>query len=218
MAACLAHLVGAQGRVLALEKQAKLVERARASIQASVPQLSSTVDVQVCNVMAGGRHLPVVWAVLVGAWLCLVASANEERLNGLVAALCWLLWFLCCTRVCCPDSLLQANAQLLPACVCCVLPVPHTQSCCTCCCHGNTDPPELQGTNCFDAIHIGASLTEVPRALVQLLRPGGRMVLPLGAMHGAAPQVRPVCDTHTGHCSHTLSPDVTLDTSQKHPH
>lgn len=66
MAACLAHLAGAQGRVLALEKQAKLVERARASIQASIPQLSSTVDVQVCNVMAGGQHLHVVWAVLVG--------------------------------------------------------------------------------------------------------------------------------------------------------
>jgi protein-L-isoaspartate O-methyltransferase len=56
----------------------------------------------------------------------------------------------------------------------------------------HTDPPELQGTNCFDAIHVGASLTEVPRAFVQLLRPGGRLVLPLGAMHGAAPQVRPV--------------------------
>jgi hypothetical protein len=51
------------------------------------------------------------------------------------------------------------------------------------------DPPELQETNCFDAIHVGASLTELPRNFVQLLRPGGRLVAPLGAMHGAAPQV-----------------------------
>lgn len=53
MAACLAQLAGPAGRVLALEKQAKLVERAQASIKESIPQLCSNVDVQVCNVMAG---------------------------------------------------------------------------------------------------------------------------------------------------------------------
>jgi len=51
------------------------------------------------------------------------------------------------------------------------------------------DSPVLQGNGRFDAIHVGASLQEVPRAFVQLLRPGGRLVLPLGAMHGAAAQV-----------------------------
>lgn len=203
MAACLAHLAGAQGRVLALEKQAKLVERARASIQASIPQLSSTVDVHVCNVMAGGRYLFLVWAVLVGVWLCLVASACLNRLDGLVG----LLHFVGCC-----DCLLHMRmsprqpAASKPHSCClhgsaaCCLSLTHTRPCCTCCCYNdNADPSELQGTNCFDAIHVGASLTEVPRAFVQLLRPGGRLVLPLGAMHGAAPQVRPVCVRHTGH-------------------
>ena len=53
MAACLAQLAGPQGRVLALEKQQKLVQRAQASIKASIPALCGAVDVRVCNVMAG---------------------------------------------------------------------------------------------------------------------------------------------------------------------
>lgn len=53
MAACLAQLAGPAGRVLALDKQAKLVERAQASIKESIPQLCSNVEVRVCNVMAG---------------------------------------------------------------------------------------------------------------------------------------------------------------------
>jgi protein-L-isoaspartate O-methyltransferase len=53
MAACLAQLAGPQGQVLALEKQPKLAERARAAIQASLPTLHSTVNVRVSNVMAG---------------------------------------------------------------------------------------------------------------------------------------------------------------------
>lgn len=53
MAACLAQLAGPQGQVLALEKQQKLVQRAQASIKASLPALCATVDVRVCNVMAG---------------------------------------------------------------------------------------------------------------------------------------------------------------------
>lgn len=55
MSACLAHLAGLTGHVLALEKQPKLVQRAQASIEASLPDLLSVVDVRVCNVMAGGR-------------------------------------------------------------------------------------------------------------------------------------------------------------------
>jgi protein-L-isoaspartate O-methyltransferase len=51
------------------------------------------------------------------------------------------------------------------------------------------DPHELQSAGSFDAIHVGASLPQVPGQFVQLLRPGGRLVLPLGAMHGAAAQV-----------------------------
>lgn len=57
MAACLAHLAGSQGQVLALEKQPKLVERAQASITASIPDLASVVQVQVCNVMTGVPNL-----------------------------------------------------------------------------------------------------------------------------------------------------------------
>eukprot|EP00303_Exanthemachrysis_gayraliae_P011251 CAMPEP_0206016720 /NCGR_PEP_ID=MMETSP1464-20131121/23407_1 /ASSEMBLY_ACC=CAM_ASM_001124 /TAXON_ID=119497 /ORGANISM="Exanthemachrysis gayraliae, Strain RCC1523" /LENGTH=194 /DNA_ID=CAMNT_0053390545 /DNA_START=36 /DNA_END=620 /DNA_ORIENTATION=+ len=32
----------------------------------------------------------------------------------------------------------------------------------------------------FDAIHVGAAAAELPEALVRQLRPGGRMVIPLG--------------------------------------
>lgn len=60
MAACLSQLVRPSGSVLALEKQPKLVERARHSILASLtPDLSSIVDVRVCNVMAGGQVFPL---------------------------------------------------------------------------------------------------------------------------------------------------------------
>ena len=50
-------------------------------------------------------------------------------------------------------------------------------------------PPELQGSELFHAIHLGASVEAVPAQFVRLLKPGGRLVAPLGAMHGAAPQV-----------------------------
>jgi protein-L-isoaspartate O-methyltransferase len=57
----------------------------------------------------------------------------------------------------------------------------------------------MQAAGSFDAIHVGASLPEVPRQFVQLLRPGGRLVLPLGAMHGAAAQVGHIHSFIHGH-------------------
>jgi protein-L-isoaspartate O-methyltransferase len=76
MAACLAQLAGPQGRVLALEKQAKLVERARASISASIPELCNTVDVRVCNVMAGERQQS----------LCVLGYADSSRQSAGIMA------------------------------------------------------------------------------------------------------------------------------------
>lgn len=214
MAACLAQLAGRKGRVLALEKQAKLVERARANISASIPELCNTVDVRVCNVMAGEgqQSLCVGWAnssrqstdghsharqidfqmadVLPPAYQP-TSAACHLNLHCSAAA----MQDFCCPHVLhcqnllfelqlvyhvklLPHVLLYTSTARLTHCFAFVQPLPLLP-----------DPPELQGTSCFDAIHVGASLTEVPRSFVQLLRPGGRLVLPLGAMHGAAAQV-----------------------------
>lgn len=32
----------------------------------------------------------------------------------------------------------------------------------------------------YDAIHVGAAATEVPKALIKQLKPGGRMLIPVG--------------------------------------
>lgn len=37
----------------------------------------------------------------------------------------------------------------------------------------------------FDAIHVGAAAESVPPSLLALLRPGGRMIIPVGPEHGA---------------------------------
>eukprot|EP00878_Enallax_costatus_P023543 GHUV01025043.1.p1 GENE.GHUV01025043.1~~GHUV01025043.1.p1 ORF type:complete len:283 (+),score=47.65 GHUV01025043.1:239-1087(+) len=105
VAACLAHLAAPGGVVMCLEKQAKLVERAKHSIEQSCKELvdAGAFDIRVCNAMA--------------------------------------------------------------------------------------DPPELQGSELFHAIHLGASVEAVPAQFVKLLQPDGRLVAPLGAMHGAAPQI-----------------------------
>jgi hypothetical protein len=71
------------------------------------------------------------------------------------------------------------------------------------------DPPELRGACRFHAIHLGASVEQVPQQFIDLLRPGGRLVLPLGAMHGSAAQVTSSCSraqpyTLCKYCQHLL--------------
>jgi len=39
---------------------------------------------------------------------------------------------------------------------------------------------ELEGEGPFDAIHVGAAAATLPKSLVAQLRPGGRLVIPLG--------------------------------------
>jgi protein-L-isoaspartate(D-aspartate) O-methyltransferase len=38
----------------------------------------------------------------------------------------------------------------------------------------------LEGWAPFDAIHVGAAAAQLPPALVALLKPGGRMIIPVG--------------------------------------
>ena len=55
---------------------------------------------------------------------------------------------------------------------------------------------EKGGERKFDAIHVGAAAASLPRALVDALKPGGRMVIPLGPEGGD--QVLSVVDKDPG--------------------
>jgi protein-L-isoaspartate O-methyltransferase len=82
------------------------------------------------------------------------------------------------------------------------------------CCLTPPDPPELSGGRLFDAIHVGGSLPAVPAAFVRLLKPGGRLVLPLGGMQGSAPQVSRAHARQVA-CAHTCAPTTKTSFHQR---
>jgi hypothetical protein len=46
--------------------------------------------------------------------------------------------------------------------------------------HPDDVEQQLEGWAPFDAIHVGAAAAQLPPALVALLKPGGRMIIPVG--------------------------------------